>query len=95
MFLADDPLRPPTLIPREWVPGNYIKSVKSDTYYDAANVKIDEVYYYVQDDLAAAEQRHDQTTPLGTHPTTMERIGQALAVKQNRAAGEEAPRGGS
>jgi oligopeptide transport system substrate-binding protein len=42
----------------EWVPGSYIKSVKSDTYYDKDNVKIDEVYYYVQDDLAAAFNRY-------------------------------------
>jgi oligopeptide transport system substrate-binding protein len=42
----------------EWVPGNYIKSVKSDTYYGKDDVKIDEVYYYVQDDLAAAFNRY-------------------------------------
>lgn len=42
----------------EWVPGNYVRSVKSETYYDAANVQIDEVYYYVQDDLAAAFNRY-------------------------------------
>jgi oligopeptide transport system substrate-binding protein len=42
----------------EWVPGNYVKSVKSDTYYDKDQVKIDEVYYYVQDDLAAAFNRY-------------------------------------
>ena len=42
----------------EWVPGNYIKSVKSDTYYAKDDVKIDEVYYYVQDDLAAAFNRY-------------------------------------
>src|SRR5688572_2033169 len=42
----------------EWVPGNYIKSVKNPDYYDAANVQIDEVYYYVQDDLAAAFSRY-------------------------------------
>ena len=42
----------------EWVPGNYVKSVKSDTYYDKDNVKIDEVLYYVQDDLAAAFNRY-------------------------------------
>jgi oligopeptide transport system substrate-binding protein len=42
----------------EWVPGNYVRSVKSDTYYDAENVQIDEVYYYVQDDLAAAFNRY-------------------------------------
>src|SRR5690606_27182446 len=44
--------------PVEWVPGNYIKSVKSDTYYDKDNVQIDEIYYYVQDDLAAAFNRY-------------------------------------
>lgn len=44
--------------PVEWVPGNYIKSVKSATYWDKDNVKIDEVYYYVQDDLAAAFNRY-------------------------------------
>lgn len=44
--------------PVEWVPGNYIKSVKSETYWDKDNVKIDEVYYYVQDDLAAAFNRY-------------------------------------
>ena len=42
----------------EWVPGNYVKSVKSDTYYDKDAVKIDEVYYYVQDDLNAAFNRY-------------------------------------
>lgn len=42
----------------EWVPGSFIRSVKSDTYYDAENVKIDEVFYYVQDDLAAAFNRY-------------------------------------
>jgi oligopeptide transport system substrate-binding protein len=44
--------------PVEWVPGNYIKSVKSETYYEADQVQIDEVYYYVQDDLAAAFNRY-------------------------------------
>lgn len=43
---------------KEWVPGSYVKSVKSDTYYDKANVQIDEVMYYVQDDLAAAFNRY-------------------------------------
>jgi oligopeptide transport system substrate-binding protein len=42
----------------EWVPGNYIKSVKSDTYYGQDDIQIDEVYYYVQDDLAAALNRY-------------------------------------
>jgi oligopeptide transport system substrate-binding protein len=43
---------------KEWVPGNYIRAEKSATYYDAANVQIDEVFYYVQDDLAAAFSRY-------------------------------------
>ncbi|RZA28370.1 MAG: peptide ABC transporter substrate-binding protein [Proteobacteria bacterium] len=42
----------------EWVPGSYIKSVKSETYWDAANVQIDEVNYFVQDDLSAALSRY-------------------------------------
>lgn len=44
--------------PTEWTPGSYIKSVKSETYWDAANVQIDEVNYFVQDDLAAALARY-------------------------------------
>jgi oligopeptide transport system substrate-binding protein len=44
--------------PVEWTPGSYIKSVKSETYWDAANVQIDEVNYFVQDDLAAALARY-------------------------------------
>lgn len=43
---------------KEWVPGSYVKSVKSDTYYDKDNVQIDEVMYFVQDDLAAAFNRY-------------------------------------
>ncbi len=42
----------------EWVPGSYVRSVKSETYYDAANVQIDEVFYYVQEDLNAALNRY-------------------------------------
>ncbi|HEY8575748.1 MAG TPA: peptide ABC transporter substrate-binding protein [Devosia sp.] len=44
--------------PTEWTPGSYIKSVKSETYWDAENVQIDEVNYFVQDDLAAALSRY-------------------------------------
>ncbi|MDB5615550.1 MAG: peptide transporter substrate-binding protein [Devosia sp.] len=44
--------------PTEWVPGSYIKSVKSETYWDAANVNIDAVNYFVQDDLSAALSRY-------------------------------------
>lgn len=43
---------------KEWVPGSYVKSVKSDSYYDKANVQIDEVMYYTQDDLQAAFNRY-------------------------------------
>ena len=42
----------------EWVPGSYVRSVKSETYYGKDSVQIDEVYYYVQDDLAAAFNRY-------------------------------------
>ena len=42
----------------EWVPGSYVRSVKSSSYYDAANVKIDEVYYHILEDNAAALNRY-------------------------------------
>lgn len=44
--------------PVEWIPNSYIRAVKSETYYDAANVQIDEVYYYSMDDITAALQRY-------------------------------------
>ncbi|MCW5696087.1 MAG: peptide ABC transporter substrate-binding protein [Bauldia sp.] len=42
----------------EWIPNSYIRAVRSDTYYDAANVAIAEVYYYSMDDITAALQRY-------------------------------------
>jgi len=42
----------------EWLPGSYVHSVKNEDYYDAANVKIDEVYYHVLEDQAAALNRY-------------------------------------
>jgi oligopeptide transport system substrate-binding protein len=42
----------------EWLPGSYIHSVKNDKYYDAANVKIDDVYYHVLEDDAGALNRY-------------------------------------
>jgi oligopeptide transport system substrate-binding protein len=42
----------------EWVPGSYVRSVKNDKYYDAANVKIDEVFYHILEDNAAALNRY-------------------------------------
>jgi len=45
-------------VPVEWVPGSYIRAEKNAGYYDAANVQIDEVYYYVLEDDAAALNRY-------------------------------------
>lgn len=45
-------------VPVEWIPNSYIHSVKNEHYYDAANVAIDDVYYYAMDDLQAAFQRY-------------------------------------
>nr|WP_248306480.1 peptide ABC transporter substrate-binding protein [Devosia oryzisoli] len=42
----------------EWLPGSYVHSVKNEDYYDAANVQIDEVYYNVLEDQAAALNRY-------------------------------------
>jgi oligopeptide transport system substrate-binding protein len=42
----------------EWVPGSFLRAVKNDKYYDAANVKIDEVKYFVIEDSAAALARY-------------------------------------
>ena len=41
----------------EWRPHDHIKLVKNPKFYDAANVKIDEVYYYPTDDDQAALKR--------------------------------------
>ena len=39
----------------EWRPHDHIKLVKNPKFYDAANVKIDEVYFYpIEDDLAVS-----------------------------------------
>mgnify|MGYP003644659967 FL=1 len=42
----------------EWLPGSYVHSVKNEDYYDAANVQIDEVFYNVLEDQAAALNRY-------------------------------------
>jgi oligopeptide transport system substrate-binding protein len=42
----------------EWVPGSYIKAVKSDTYYGAADLKIDEIMFENTEDLTAALNRY-------------------------------------
>lgn len=41
----------------EWLPGSYIHSVKNETYYEADQVKIDDVFYHVLEDDAAALSR--------------------------------------
>ncbi|ODT77477.1 MAG: peptide ABC transporter substrate-binding protein [Pelagibacterium sp. SCN 64-44] len=43
---------------KEWLPGSYVRSEKNPDYYDAANVQIDEVYYHVLEDQAAAINRY-------------------------------------
>src|SRR5690606_39767844 len=37
---------------------SYVRSEKNETYYDAENVQIDEVYYHVLEDQAAALNRY-------------------------------------
>lgn len=43
---------------KEWLPGSYVRSEKNPDYYDAADVKIDEVFYHVLEDQAAALNRY-------------------------------------
>ena len=41
----------------EWRPHDHVKLVKNSKFYDAANVKIDEIYFYpIEDDLAALKK---------------------------------------
>jgi oligopeptide transport system substrate-binding protein len=42
----------------EWVPGSYVKAVKSETYYGAADLKIDEIMFENTQDLTAALNRY-------------------------------------
>lgn len=42
----------------EWIPGSYVRSEKNASYYDAANVQIDEVFYHILEDNAAALNRY-------------------------------------
>lgn len=41
----------------EWLPQTHIKAVKNDSFFDAANVSIDEVIYYPTEDRPAALKR--------------------------------------
>src|SRR5207237_1148393 len=62
--VGDDWVKLPNIVangpykPTEWVPGSYIHSVKNPAYYDAANVKIDDVFYYVLEDQTASLNRY-------------------------------------
>lgn len=40
-----------------WRPNSHVHAVKNERFYDAANVKIDEIYYYPTDDAEAALKR--------------------------------------
>lgn len=42
---------------REWRLGDYVRSVKSPTFYEADKVCVDEVYYYPTNDAISAERR--------------------------------------
>lgn len=41
-------------LPTEWVPGSHVKSIKNVSYYEAKDVDLEEVYYFVQEDNNAA-----------------------------------------
>jgi oligopeptide transport system substrate-binding protein len=43
---------------KEWTPQSHIKLAKSPTYYDAANVKIDEVVFYPTEDMSTEFKRY-------------------------------------
>lgn len=42
----------------EWIPGSYVKAVKSDTYYGAADLNIDTIMFWNTEDLTAALNRY-------------------------------------
>lgn len=42
---------------KEWQPQNFIKLIKNQNFYDAKNVKVDEVYFYPTEDISAALKR--------------------------------------
>jgi len=61
--VGDDWLRPQHIVTngpyvlKEWVPNGHIRLVKNPHFYDAANVAIEDVYFYPTEDIAAAFQR--------------------------------------
>lgn len=44
--------------PVEWVPGSHVTTVKNENYYDAANVSIENVKFFVLEDESAALKRY-------------------------------------
>lgn len=62
--VGSDWTRPGTMVSNgpyilaEWRPHDHIKLVKNEKFYDAANVKIDQVIYYPTDDDNAALKRY-------------------------------------
>lgn len=44
--------------PTEWIPGSHVTTVKNEAYYDAANLKIDSVKFFVLEDESAALKRY-------------------------------------
>jgi len=44
--------------PTEWLPGSHVTTVKNDKYYDAENVSIDGVKFFVLEDESAALKRY-------------------------------------
>lgn len=61
--LGDDWIKPANLASNgpytvvEWVPNSQVHAVKNDNFYDAANVTIDDVYYYPAEERNAATKR--------------------------------------
>ena len=45
--------------PTEWIPGSHVALEKNPSYYDYANLAIDEVIFYVLEDQSAALKRYE------------------------------------
>ncbi|MFP4003149.1 MAG: peptide ABC transporter substrate-binding protein, partial [Alphaproteobacteria bacterium] len=69
----------------EWRPNDFIRTVKNPAFFDADNVKIDEVYFYPTDDRAAAVRRYrageldmNDDFPIGQYQDLKERFGDEI-----------------